>query len=200
MNCRRRLILGIICTLLLAGFVRADMVSVYQPSAQRPQSQCTSGRAEVRQTNRFDLDEFPIVDFSLGSVYFPIEVGDDIGQSARVPLTIDLTVRPGSVNLCLYALMSLALYSAPHWLKRLHLGHLPEWYHDGGPFQIGHSFAATPKSLCTLHVCCLLPPDDTVEEFLPQYRLRSIISCWRTSQFTPEAIVSRGPPLSIYKG
>ena len=196
MNCRRRLISGIICTLLFAGFVRADMVSVYQPGAQRPQSQCMSNGIGVQQTNQFGLNEHPIVDFNLGSVYFPIEVGDDIGQSARVTHTIDLTVRPSSVNLCLYALMSLALYSAPHWLKRLHLGHLPEWYHDGGPFQIGHSFAATPKSLCTLHVCCLLPPDEPVEDFLPQYRRRTIISCWRTSQFTPEAIASRGPPLS----
>ena len=193
---QRRLISVIIVALCFAGLVRADMMPLFKQDAERQQSQCMSGRAEVRQTYRFDLDEFPIVDFSLGSVYFPIEVGDDIGPSARLPHTIDLTVRPGSVNLCLYALMSLALYSAPHWLKRLHLGHLPEWYHDGGPFQIGHSFAATPKWLCTLHVCCWLPPDDPVERFIPQYRLRTIISRWRTSQFTPETIASRGPPHS----
>jgi len=192
MICRRRLTSGIIGALLLAGSVRADMTPVYKPDVGRQHPQCVSDKAEVRQSG---LYERPIIDFDLGFVHLPSENIAEITPPVKVPQhAIDLTGGPGSANLCLYALMGLGLCSAPHWLKKLHFGHIPEWYHDGGPFQIGHSFAVSPESLCPVPVCCFVQPDNRVEQFITQYRLRTVVSCWRKSQFTPDVIASRGPP------
>ena len=201
MLCRRRLIQGIIGTLFFAGVVRADMVSDYQLDAERQQDLSVCGQSEVQPANLYSLYDSPIFgDFDLGTIQLQPEIDGDIEQPAQAPYTIELSGGTSSVNLCLYALMSLGLSSAPHWIKRLSLGHLPEWYHDGGPFQIGHSFATTPESLCALQVCYLVPPDETAEDSIPQHRQRTVISLWRKSQFTLDVIASRGPPPSIHKG
>lgn len=195
MICWRRLILGLISALFFAGIVRADMVPVFKLDAERQQPIRVCGEAEVRHTNLSYLYNSPIVDsLSLGTIQFLPKTSGDIDQSTEMPHTIELTGGPGSANLCLYALLSLGLYSVPHWIKRLHLVHIPQLCHDGGPFQIGYSFAATPESFCTLQVCYLDPPNKTAEDALPLYRQRTIISLWRKSQFTPETIASRGPP------
>jgi len=159
-------------------------------------SLCASQRAQVCQADLSGLYDRPIVDFDFRSAYFSSENIEDIEQPVEVPEHgLVLEGGPGSMSLCLYALMGLGLCSAPHWIKRISFGHIPEWYHGGGPFQIGHSYAATPKSLCTLQVCCYLPPDVPVEDPIPRYCLGIIVSCWRKSQFTPDVIASRGPPL-----
>ena len=191
----RRLISLIVGALLMSVAVRADMVPVYQLGAERQQARSVCAQTEAQSASLSGLSDSPILgDFDLGTLQLQPEIGADIEQPAQAPPSIELSGGPDSASLCLYALMGLGLCSAPHWIKKLSLGHLPEWYHDGGPFQIGHSFAATPDSLCTLQVCHLVPPDETAEDFLPLYRQRTVISCWRKSQFTPETIASRGPP------
>ena len=142
-------------------------------------------------------DGLNVFDFDLGSIHFPIEVDADARPFAQVPDTLmELTDGPGSASLGLYALMGLGLFSTPRWIRRLHPGHLPQWYHDGGPFQIGHSFAVSPEILYPAPVDCIVQPDHPAEYSLPRYRLKTVMSCWRTSQFTPETIAARGPPLS----
>ena len=197
MICRRRLITATIGILLLAGFVRADMVSICHRTPEQQPVRSVYDSSEARLTNLADSYNPSILDdFALRTIPFPTEAAADIEGPVQVPhTTIELTGGPCSASLCLYALMGLGLCSAPHWIKRLSFGHIPEWYHDGGPFQIGHSFAATPESLCTLQVCNLEPPNDTAEDFVPQYRQRTIVSLWRKTQFTPDVLVSRGPPL-----
>ena len=197
MICRRRLIPGIISLLLFTGIVRADMVSVMKLEVERQASPFAGGRAEGLHANSPSPSESLIdIQFDAGTVLFLPEPDAKIRQSTQVSDTLlDLTNRPGSVSLCLYALLSLGLCSAPHWIKKLHLGHIPEWYHDGGPFQIGHSYAISPESLCPVPVDCFIQPDVTAEVFIPQYRLRTIVSCWRQSQFTLEVQAARGPPL-----
>jgi hypothetical protein len=195
MNCRRRLISGTICALLFAGFVRADMTSVYQPQVDRLPSQSVSDRVEVRQADQSGLFDRPLIDFDLGPVELASENISETTPPASAPQqAIDLSGGPGSVGLCLYALMGLGLCSSPHWIKRLHFSHIPEWYHDGGPLQIGHSFAATPESLCTLWVYCLLPPNGSAGDLLSQFRQRTVISLWRRSLFASDVLTSRGPP------
>jgi len=195
MNCRRRQILSVVCALLFAGFARADMTPVCKPDVERSPSQSVGGRSDVRQSNLTGLYDRSIVDFELGSIDLSSDNNTVIDQPTRVPHhTMDLTGGPSSFSLCLYALLGLGLCGAPQWLKKLHLGHLPEWYHDGGPFQVGHSFAATPESLYKLQICDFIPPEDMAEFLIPHYRLRTIISCWRPSQYTPETLAARGPP------
>jgi hypothetical protein len=87
------------------------------------------------------------------------------------------------------------LCSSAHWVKRLSFGFVPEWYHNGGPFQIGHSYAVTPESLCPVQVCCFIQPFCTEDNHLPQYFLKTVTSLWRKSQFTPCVLASRGPPV-----
>ena len=194
----RRPISGIIITLLFSGVIRADMVPASK-LIDRHQPSRFCGRTEVQHTNLSSPYDSPIVfDFNFGTFQFlPTKVNADARPFGRVPDTlIDMTHGPGSVSLCLYALMGLGLFSTPHWLKRLHPGHLPEWYHDGGPFQIGHSFAISPEILYPVPVDCFVQPDHPAEDSLLRYRQRTVVSCWRTSQFTPETIAARGPPLS----
>jgi hypothetical protein len=135
------------------------------------------------------------IDLDFGPVQFLPQVSvDHLGQTSQAPYAMELAGRPDSSRLCLYALMGLGLCAAPHWARRLSFGFAPEWYHQGGPFQIGHSYAATPESLCSLQVCLLARPDDRAEDSQPQYRLGAILFLWRKSQFTPAILAPRGPP------
>ncbi len=55
--------------------------------------------------------------------------------------TINLTSEPDSVGLFLSALGTLGAWQLGRSSKKLHLGHLPDWYHAEGPRQIGHVLA-----------------------------------------------------------
>ena len=195
MNSRGWLILVFIGMLVFASSACADMVPVSKLKVEPQPSQHVCGYAEVQHSVFFSLNDFPtLVDLDLGTIRFQPEAGLDIDQPSQVPHTMNLTGGPGSVSLCLYALMGLGLCSASNWIRRLSLGHIPDWYHNGGPFQIGHSFVVSPETLCPVPVYCFVQPDETEEHLIPQYRLRTIVSSWRKSQFTPETIASRGPP------
>ena len=196
MDNQRKQILGLIVTLLFSGAARADMMPVSEQDGERKPPRHVCNRMEFHHANVSALHNSSIaIDLDFGPVQFLPQAGmDDAGQTSQTPYALELTGRPDSSSLCLYALMGLGLCSAPHWIRRLSLGFIPQWYHEGGPFQIGHSHAATPESLCSLHVCFLIPPDDRAEHLIPQYRLRSILSLWRKSQFTPTVSAPRGPP------
>jgi len=193
---QRRLIPSIISLLLFTGMVRADMVSVVKLEVERQALPFAGGRAEGLHANSPSPSESLIdIQFDAESVRFWPEADAKIGQPARVTHSlIDMTGGPGSASLCLYALMGLGLWSAPHWIKKLHLGHIPQWYHDGGPFQIGHSFAISPLTLYPIPADCFIQPDVTAELLTPHDHLKTIGFCWRQSQFTLEVQAARGPP------
>ena len=194
---RRRLITAAIGSLLLAGFVRAEMMPICHRMPEQQSVLSVWCSSEEQRANPVGLYGKSIFDdFALRTIPFPTEAAAHIEKPAKVSQeALILEGGPGSMSLCLYALMGLGLCGAPHWIRKLSLCHLPEWYHGGGPFQIGHSFAATPKSLSKIQVCCYLPPDDVpAEDSIPRYCLGIIVSCWRKSQFTPDVIASRGPP------
>ena len=196
MDDRRKQILGLIVALLVAGAARADMVLVSERDSERRPLRHACAQMEFQHADSSGLyDSSVAVDLGFGPVQFLPQVSVDyVGQTSQAPYAMELTGRPDSSSLCLYALMSLGLCSAPHWVRRLSLGFTQEWYHEGGPFQIGHSHAVTPESLCSLQVCFLAPPDDPAEHLTPQHRFRTILSLWRKSQFTPTVLAPRGPP------
>jgi hypothetical protein len=101
---------------------------------------------------------------------------------------------PGSLDLCLYALVGLGLCRSGHWAKKAALGFVPDWYHSGAPFQIGHSYALSPDTLCPVPVYCFIQPDGTPDNSLSPYRTGPIASPRPSSQHTPAALPSRGPP------
>ena len=198
MDNRREKVLGLVVALLVAGAARADMVPASERDGERKPLRDVCDSMEYQQADSHGLyDSSVAVDLDFGrSQFLPQARVDDVGQTSQTLYAMELTGGPDSSGMCLYALMSLGLCAAPHWVRRLSCGFTPEWYHEGGPFQIGHSHAATPESLCSLQVCFLAPPDDRAEDSLPQYRLGTFLSLWRKSQFTPSVIASRGPPLS----
>ena len=197
MDDRGKQILGLVVALVVARATHADLMPVTEGGSERKPSREVCYRMKSPYADFSSLyDSSVAAGLNSGSIQFlPQAGGNDVRQSSQTPYAIELTGQPDSSSLCLYALMGLGLCSAPHWIKRLSLGFIPEWYHESGPFQIGHSYAATPESLCSLQVCFLVPPDDRAEHLIPQYRLRTILFLWRKSQFTPTVLVPRGPPL-----
>ena len=192
---RRKLLITVGLGLLVTTGVYADMTPVSQSDAKRVQSSNACRLAELQYTNLSSPYNPPsVTELDLWSVEFLPEANADVSQTSEIQHLQILTNGQGSLNLCLSALIGLGLCSSAHWVKRLSFGFVPEWYHDGGPFQIGHSYAMMPGSFCPAPVCCFIQPVCMVEDSLPQYRLRTIVSLWRKSQFTPVVLASRGPP------
>jgi len=197
---RRKLLITVGLGLLVTTGVYADMTPVSQLDAGRLQSPIVCSQADLQYTSFSSPFNFPgSADLDSWSVEFLLEANADVSQTTEIQHLQILTNGPDSLNLCLSALIGLGLCSSAHWVKRLSFGFVPEWYHNGGPFQIGHSFAVTPESLCPTPVCCFVQPVCTVEDSLPQYRLRTVVSLWRKSQFTPVVIASRGPPPVLHE-
>ncbi len=194
---RRKLLITVGLGLLVTTGVYADMTPVSQSDAKRVQLSNACRLAELQYTNLSSPYNPPsVTELDLWSVKFFTEAKADVSQTSEIQHLQILTNGQGSFNLCLSALIGLGLCSSAHWVKRLSFGFVPEWYHNGGPFQIGHSFAVTPESLCPVPAFCFIQPVCTVEDSLPQYRLGTVTSLWRKSQFTPVVIGPRGPPLS----
>ena len=192
---RRKLLLVVIGMFVATVSVYADMTPVSQSDVKRLQSSNACRLSELQYTNLFSPSNFSSVGhLDLWSVELLPEASADVSQTSEIQHPLSLTNGQGSLNLCLSALIGLGLCSSAHWVKRLSFGFVPEWYHNGGPFQIGHSFAVTPESLCPAPVYCFIQPVCTVEDSLLQYRLRTVVSLWRKSQFTPTVLVPRGPP------
>ena len=192
---RRKLPTALIVVLVVTVIVRADMIPVSWPDAGYQQLPHVCGQIDLEHTNLSSPSNFPgVADLDLWSVEFLPEANADVSQTSEMQHPQILTNGQGSFNLCLSALIGLGLCSSAHWVKRLSFSFVPEWYHDGGPFQIGHSFAVSPESLCPAPVYCFIQLVCTVEDSIPQYRLRTVVSLWRKSQFTPVVLASRGPP------
>ena len=117
-----------------------------------------------------------------------------VQQNGEIQHPQALTEGTSSLNLCLSALMGLGLCGSFHWFKKVHFGFIPEWYHDGGPLQVGHSHAVNPNTLCTIPAYCFIQPVCTAEDHLPQYHLKTAVSLWRKSQFTSTVLAPRAPP------
>ena len=186
----RRIILVIICGLIFTATVHAGMVPVSQQYAQSKEGQSV-----------YDVDfesyNFPqVADLDTWSFNYLHQVNSNDEQVSEVEHLQSLTNGPDSLNLCLSALIGLGLCSSVHYVKRLSFSFIPEWYHSGGPSQIGHSFAVSPESLCPIPAYCFIQPDCAADDFLTQYSARAVIPIWRKSQFTPAVIASRGPPIN----
>ncbi len=192
---RRKLLITVGLGLLVTTGVYADMTPVSRIDAGRRQSPYVCGRTDFQYTNLFSPSNCPsVAGPDLWSVEFLSRTNADVSRTSEIQQPQILTDGQGSFNLCLSALIGLGLCGSAHWVKKLSFGFVPEWYHNGGPFQIGHSFAVTPESLCHAPVCCFIQPVCMVEDSIPQYRLGTVVFLWRKSQFTPCVLAPRGPP------
>ena len=74
-------------------------------------------------------------------------VGTEAGEIREMPHV------PGSAQLFLSALLSMGAWQVVRSVKNVRLGQVPEWFHPGGPDQIGHA-VAYDFDLHTLPLCC----------------------------------------------
>jgi hypothetical protein len=199
MDFRKRIFLITINAIVFcAGSARADMVQMSAQQAGQEEYCCIVQQTSVEQkeiAGSYDNPVSSIINFD----FMTIRVASEASMSAEQKInpessSLELKSEQGSLSLCLYALMSFGLCSAPHWLKRLSFGPVPDWYHSGGPHQVGHSFAAPPDFHRIAPVLHFIQPDNIKENSIPRYRTAILISLWRESQFTPEKTASRAPP------
>jgi len=150
----------------------------------------------VLQNTQFSLFNSPFVaDLDLWSFDYSIDFNADaVKHTLEIQPSITLTDGHSSLNLCLSALLSLGLCSSVHWVRKIHFYIIPEWYHNGGPFQIGHSHALMSDTLSPALDCCFIQPSYTEDKCLPQHFIKIFKFLWWKSQFSPTALASRGPP------
>jgi len=190
-----RMGLSILVGLAVTATAYADMTPILAPDAGCQQSQHVCVPINPGHTNCLTQSSYPIVaDLAKLSVEFLPQTRADIAPTSETQPLLILTDGAGSFSLCLYALIGLGLCKSAPFVKKLSFGCIPEWYHDGGPFQIGHSHAIGPESLCSAQVCCFVQPDCTAEDISPEYYKGTIASLLRKSLFTPNVLASRGPP------
>jgi hypothetical protein len=190
----RRVILSIIIGLAVTANAYADMTPACGLDTESPQSQHLGVPTNAGHTNCLTQSSYPVVaDLARLSIEFLPQARSDIETASGTQPLLILTDGAGSFSLCLYALLGLGLCGSGQWLKKISIGCIPEWYHDGGPYQIGHSLAIGPESLCSATVC-FVQPEYIAENISPEYYEGTIAPLLRKSLFTPNVLASRGPP------
>jgi len=116
--------------------------------------------------------------------------GAEAGQAQPPHLLVE---NQSGLGLFLYALMGIGLYRSAPWVKKSSFGLIPDWYHNSGPAQIGHSHVIGPD-LCFAPAYGFIQPDSGVKNPMPQHDREIVVSLWWKSQFAPAALASRGPP------
>ncbi len=195
----RETISTVIVALAVAPVVHADMMPASSPRGGSRWSLAVWGKAVAPQPSdpqgsvtfgdTIDLDLFP--EGCLPGV--KLEAGST-GSAKHLKI---LTDRQNSVSLCLYALFGLGLCRSGAWIKRkLYVDLIPDWYHAGGPYQMGHSFAIAPNCLPAARIRCFIQPDSVIAiEAAPLvFRWEIVASFGQQSQFLPGVAASRGPP------
>jgi hypothetical protein len=193
----RWVIWAVLSGLVLTTAGYADMVAAPELGVTREPPVAVSGMWDGPYASSLSPLQVPgDADLGILPVPFLPQNNSDPEQAGQSQHPQALTDGVSSLSLCLSALMGLGLCGSLHWFKRLHVGFIPDWYHDGGPFQVGHSHAVTPNALCTVPAYCFIQPDFKASDTIPHYRLGTIMSLWRMSQFTPNILASRGPPIT----
>ncbi len=194
----RETISTVIVALAVAPVVHADMMPASSPRGGSRWSLSVWGKAvapppsdsqaSVTFGDTVDLDLcpegcLPVVKLDAGST----------GPAKHLRIVAD---RQNSLSLCLYALFGLGLCRSGAWIKKLYVELIPDWYHAGGPYQMGHSFAIAPNCLPSTLIRCFIQPDSVIAiEAAPlAFRWEIVASFGQQSQFLPGVVASRGPP------
>jgi hypothetical protein len=103
-----------------------------------------------------------------------------------------LTSGGGSLDLCLYALLGLGLFTYVPCAKNVSASFVGKWYHKAG-LHIGYDHSGAPESLYCA-AACFVQPACTGDAPIRQSRWGTVASLLRNSQFTRSVLTSRGPP------
>ena len=192
---RRDIFAAVFGVLVLIAPVYADLMPMSASDAGCPQPACSPKTTDPLQADESALPDCPgIADLGVLPIGPLPAANGDVEAACETQTVPILSDGQNSFSLCLYALLGLGLCRTAPFVKKLHFGAIPEWYHDGGPSQVGHSLAISPDCLCPTPVCCFVQPESTVEDLAPQYDSGIISPLLRESLFTPTVLASRAPP------
>ncbi len=193
----RKIAIAVLAALAATGAVYGDMMPLPH---HRPAASSASNYDHVAPEPVAIFDSSSATS-PMGSNWLPFtsfaELGLATEQTEPAPSTLQaLGHGPGSLNLCLYALIGLGLCRSGHWAKKSALAWAPDWYHCGAPDQIGHSHVLAPDTLCPIPLYCFIQPDDTPGVLSSPRRTDLHASLRHPSQHTPASLPSRAPPLA----
>ncbi len=192
----KKLIVLVVCMWFIAPAVYGDMVPPARLSCKYEcPSQILPSEELLLRNGLSDQFIFSgVIGLDFGSVYSIPESNFEVEQTSNVRHLQISASGSGSCYLCFYTLVGLGLCSSVNRVKRISFGFIPEWYHDGGPYQIGHSYAVMPGSLRSVPICCFIQPEYVGESLLTRYSKGIGVSLLRNSQFISDMSSSRGPP------
>jgi hypothetical protein len=192
---RRRISIAVVGVLVLGATIRADMMPVSRPESGYRQSLSLCDHAARPRTDLSSRIDCPVVAdlYSLLAGSIPASCNEE-GQACEVKPVPVVADAQESFTLGLCTLMGLGLYRSAPWVKRLSIGCLRDWYHEGGPHQIGHSYAVGPD-VRPAPVVCFIQPERPAADSPAKYCLGTVVSLWRNLQFASSLFASRGPPL-----
>ena len=187
-----------ICAVAPAGVAWVDT----EPLVAGSSSPATCGSSQqLATTTACSLDQINwlLADSlrSLPGVAVPTDVLPAAGQQVSGSEIRQVPPPPSSAALALCALATLGAYQGGRSLRRVHfVGGVPEWYHYGGPAQVGH---ATPLdlefNLSAMPICRFeAPAAGGSEQPSPQW-LRPDPRVRLHSQYSLLIADPRGPPM-----
>ena len=190
----RRILVAVVAALVATAAVQADLTSVGPSGAERVDRACALACDEQRPMDSFtSLGISSGFDLDLRSIAPSVSTTTEPEQPAPPANLVILTDRSDSVDLCLYALLGLGLCRSGQLVKKSGLAFIPDWYHHGGPLQIGHSYAVGPDCLGS-NLACFIQPNATPEDLQREHHQGPIAPLLHKSLFTPTVRASRGPP------
>lgn len=194
---RSRLIVAFLVPMSIAPCVRADMSPVAGWNAGPSWPSRDDGHLIAPSVEAFGpATGLRIDDLGWFGIDLPFgNFGGVVLPAAEPQVVHILSDEQDSLSLCLYAFLSLGLYRSGHWIKRFSWGAIPHWYHDGGPFQIGHSHVISHDCLGFVSTHGSLLPTGGPPMPMLKHRGQALIAFWRKSQFVPTILASRAPPL-----
>jgi len=183
---------GAILSLLVVGAITAgalgDVSSVpLGPCELTTQSPAEAGHSQVAAT--VEDSEQAIAG---GLLDGPVAAGSLPAPSPDRPMraVIQTPSRSGSASLLLCAFGSMCAWRVTRSARKFHLGAMPEWYHTGGPTQIGQ---ATPVDL-DFSALPVQHFDQPAEQSPPPWRLEYVTESRCRPQWHPVIGAPRAPP------
>ncbi|MFQ5494905.1 MAG: hypothetical protein ACE5EX_05950 [Phycisphaerae bacterium] len=136
-NGLRLLLIACLVSVAWGNLAEADLVA---PQASAPAGDASLAASDTASSTAVSLD-------LLNEIPAPATRPSDTVSDEKIR---KLPAAPSSAALFLSGLLSMGAWRLTRSAGNLHFGALPEWYHTGGPTQIGHvvpfdfEFAAVP--------------------------------------------------------
>lgn len=133
--------------------------------------------------------------FGLPTAPPPVNIFQDQQGATSTRKVDNLPAPPSSLAVALSSLLTLGGWRLVRQARHVHLVCLPEWYHAGGPGQVGHAtLLDLSKSLNVLPICWYQPDTAGVgSQPMVHYSRPERCARWVSSYFIPTS-APRAPP------